>query len=606
MTKPHSSFLASRDHTTPFNEAPAWSKSAIWYQIFTERFYNGDQANDPKPANINIPPLSENAPSDWAISSWTSNWYEQQGWEEGKPFNEVVNYRRYGGDLEGVIAKLDYLQDLGVTALYMNPLNDAASSHKFDARNYHHIDVNFGPDPDGDNEIIGSENPADPASWQWTAADELFLKLIDSVHARGMKIIMDYSWNHTGVMFWAWQDILKNQANSAFKDWYDIKSFGNPDIIPHEIEYSCWMGVKGLPELRKVNITNSRASGKPYEGDLNEGIKQHIMSVTDRWLAPDGNPSLGIDGFRLDVADHIGLSFWRDFRKRVRHIKPDAYLVGEVWWDEFPDKFMDPAPYTQGDIFDAVMFYHAYRPARYFFSKSSFSIDAAEFKDSLEILWNNLPKDKRYALMNVSSTHDSPRLLTDFFNRNKYKLRATPLEDAHYLTGKPDAETYSRVQLYLVHLFTSIGAPHIWNGEEMGMWGADDPDQRKPLWWNEFCFEDETRNNFQPGLKLYDKVGFDKTQFDYYKKLIAIRKTNPVLVSGDISFLTATGGQLVYKRSDEENEILVCFNNDDNPLSFMLPSGSVYINLLNDDLETTGKLHLDPLKAAILKAVNKR
>ena len=603
MTKSYSSSLASLSHTTPFNEAPAWSKSAIWYQIFTERFYNGDQTNDPKPANISVPSLNENAPSNWTISRWTSNWYEQNGWEEGKPFNEVVNFRRYGGDLQGVISKLDYLQDLGVTALYMNPLNDATSSHKFDARNYHHIDVNFGPDPEGDNKIIASEDPADPSSWQWTAADKLFLHLIESVHARGMRIIMDYSWNHTGVMFWAWQDILKNRENSAFKDWYDIKSFGDPHKEPCEIEYGCWMGVKGLPELKKVNITGDRDPGKPYEGDLNEGIKQHIMSVTDRWLAPDGNPSLGIDGFRLDVADHIGMSFWRDFRKRVRQVKPDAYLVGEVWWDEFPDKFMDPAPFTQGDVFDGVMFYHAYKPARYFFSKSTFSIDAAEFKDSLEFIWNNLCTDKRYAMMNVSSTHDSPRLLTDFYNSNRYKLRATPMEDSHYLTGKPGYETYSRVQMYLVHLFTTIGAPQIWNGEEMGMWGADDPDQRKPLWWNEFCFDDESRYNFQPGPKLYDQVGFNQAQFDYYKKLIKIRKSNPVLTTGDIGFLKATGGQLVYKRFDEKNEILVFFNNQETAQSFTLAPCSVYINLLHDDAEITEVLHLDPLKAAILKIV---
>lgn len=603
MIKPYSISLASVDHTTPFNEAPAWSKSAIWYQIFTERFYNGDQTNDPKPANINIPSLNENAPSDWTISRWTGNWYDQQGWEGGKPFNEVINFRRYGGDLQGVLSKLDYLQDLGVTALYMNPLNDASSSHKFDARNYHHIDVNFGPDPEGDIKIIASENPDDPSSWQWTAADKLFLSLIESVHTRGMKIIMDYSWNHTGVMFWAWQDILKNREKSAFKDWYDIRSFGDPD--KSEIEYSCWMGVKGLPELRKVNIMGDRSPGKPYEGDLDEGIKQHIMAVTNRWLAPEGNPLLGIDGFRLDVADHIGMDFWRDFRKRVRQIKPDAYLVGEVWWDEFPEKFMDPAPFIQGDVFDAIMFYHAYRPARYFFSKSPFSIDAAEFKDSLEYLWDNLGKDKCYAMMNVSSTHDSPRLLTDFFNSNRYKLKATPMEDPHYLTGKPDDEIYSRVQMYLVHLFTTIGAPHIWNGEEMGMWGADDPDQRKPLWWDEFCFEDESRYNFQPGEKQYDQVGFNEAQFEYYKKLISIRKTNPVLVSGDIKFLTATGGQLVYQRYDKQNEILVLFNNQDLVQNFNLPADSVYINLLGDEMEIRKELHLDPLKAAILKAVSK-
>jgi glycosidase len=137
----------------------------------------------------------------------------------------------------------------------------------------------------------------------------------------------------------------------------------------------------------------------------------------------------------------------------------------------------------------------------------------------------------------------------------------------------------------------------------MGMWGADDPDQRKPLWWSELCFEDENRNNFQPGLKLYDPVGFNQTQFNYYKKLIAIRKTNPVLIYGDIEFLTATGGHLIYRRFDEQNEILVCFNNQDLVWDFTLPSDAHYINLLEDDIATTGVLHLEPLKSAILKTV---
>ena len=590
---------------TPFNQPPAWSEKVIWYQIFVERFYNGDMSNDPRTENIDIPPLNFIAPAGWALTPWTQEWYRQEDWAKatGRPFNDNIQFRRFGGDIQGVIDKLDYLSELGITALFMNPLNDAPSLHKYDARNYHHIDINFGPDPEGDKKIIENESPDDPSTWKWTSADKLFLKLVDEVHKRDMKIIMDYSWNHTGVMFWAWQDILKNQEKSAYKDWYDIKSFDDAATPQNEFSYKGWAGVESLPELRKVNITTKRTSGYPYEGDINEEAKKHIFAVTSRWLAPDGDTSKGIDGFRLDVADQIGLGFWRDFRKHVRSIQPEAYLVGEIWWAKWPDRLMDPVPYTRGDIFDAVMFYQVYQPARYFFANTTLSYTAEQLKDSLEFQWNRLLPSNRYAMMNVSSSHDAPRLLTDFYNPNNYKFKSTPNDDPYYKTGKPDIETYKRLELYLVHLFTTMGAPQIWNGEEMGMWGADDPHCRKPLWWKEFSFEPETRNNFQPGEKTFDPVGFEQRQFDWYKKLINIRKENPVLMNGDIVFLLTEGKKLAYKRFDQQNEIIVLFNLEPNRQNFPLIGNNSFIDLLTNKKVKGGNINLNPLTAVILKKV---
>jgi glycosidase len=313
--------------------------------------------------------------------------------------------------------------------------------------------------------------------------------------------------------------------------------------------------------------------------------------------------SKGIDGFRLDVADQIGLVFWRDYRKFVRSVQPDAYLVGEIWWAKWPDKMMDPVPYTRGDMFDAVMFYQVYKPARYFFAATNMVTDARVLRDSLELQWNALPAANRYAMMNVSSSHDAPRLLTDFYNPNNYKYKATPNDDPGYKTGKPDLETYRRLQLYLVHLFTTIGAPDIWNGEEMGMWGADDPHCRKPLWWKEFTFEPETRNNFQPGEKTYDPVGFNQEQFSWYKELIRIRKENPVLATGDIGFLAAEGKKLTYKRFNADNEIIVAFNLEPTAQAFDLPGGNSYVDLLTNRKIKGSQLTLDPLTAAVLKKV---
>lgn len=592
-------FNTEAQDNTPFDKAPEWSKSAIWYQIFPERFRNGNQNNDPKPENINIPPLGQIAPEGWAVNSWTGDWYGQEGWEANRSFNDNMYYRRYGGDLQGVLDKLDYLQDLGVNAIFMNPLNDAPSSHKYDVRYYHHIDVTFGPDPEGDMEIISHENPADSATWRWTAADKQFLELVKELHRRGMRIIMDYSWNHTGVMFWAWQDVLKNQSQSVYKDWYEVRSFDDGGTSQNEFAYTGWLGVSSLPEIRKVDITSHRENGHPYEGNINEGAKQHIFEVTKRWLSPDGNTTDGIDGFRLDVADQIGMGFWRDFRRHVRGIKHDAYLVGEVWWEEWPDKLMDPVPYTSGDVFDAVMFYQVYRPARYFFAKTEYPLDAVQLRDSLLHEWGRLAEDKRYAMMNVSSTHDTPRLLTDFYNTNKYKFHANQRDNTFYRTGKPDEDTYKRLRLYLVHLFTSVGAPQIWNGEEMGMWGADDPDERKPLWWADYQFEDETRTNIQPGEKQFDKVGFNNDQFEWYKKLIALRKANPVLIHGQIEFLLAEGGLLAYRRYDEASEIIVCFNVNDAGHDVPLAPGNYFDLLTGNNYSET--LHLEPLQAVVLQ-----
>ena len=234
----------SQTKDSAFYNPPAWAQKAVWYQIFVERFNNGDKANDPKPENMDVPFMNIHTPKGWEVSAWTSDWFKKEKWEtnSGQSFNSLLQYRRYGGDLQGVLDKLDYLHDLGVTALFMNPLNDASSLHKYDARNYHHIDVNFGPDPIGDNKLIASEKPNDPSTWNWTSADKLFLKLVEEAHKRGMKIIMDYSWNHTGTNFWAFEDLVKNQKKSAFKDWYSVTSFDDPATAVSEFKYEGWLG----------------------------------------------------------------------------------------------------------------------------------------------------------------------------------------------------------------------------------------------------------------------------------------------------------------------------------------------------------------------------
>jgi len=581
---------------------PEWAKKAIWYQIFVERFYNGDPSNDPKPENM-YNALSGMVAKDWAITPWTQDWYGIEPWaaKNGKSFADNLQDRRFGGDLQGVLDKLDYLADLGINAIYLNPVNDAPTLHKYDARNYHHIDVNFGPDPVGDNKIIASENPGDPATWQWTAADKLFLKLINEAHKRNIRIIMDYSWNHTGVEFWAFRDIIKNREKSAYKNWYTIYTYDDTATEKNEFNYLGWFNNKYMPEIRKTNLSSAKDFFHPYEGNMDDGAKQHIFAVTKRWLAPDGDVSKGIDGYRLDVADFIPLGFWRDYRTFVKNIKPDAYLVGEIQW--WMDKMMPPEYYANGEVFDAVMFYHLYRPARSFFSHADNAINAHQLADSLRYQWSGLEVPFRYSMMDVSSTHDTPRLLSCFYNHGKYKDKANPCENPAYKTGKPDAETYQRVKLYLIHQFTNVGAPNIWNGEEMGMWGSVDPDNRKPLWWKEYTFQPETRNNIQPGIKTYDPVGFNQECFDFYKKLVHIRSGNPVLSTGEMNFITAEGETLMYKRYNKNDCIYVLFNLEPSGKDFTLPEKGTFINLLDNSKVKGNKIRLATLSGVILKKV---
>ena len=411
-----------------------------------------------------------------------------------------MQFRRYGGDLQGVLDRLDYLQDLGVTALYLNPVNDAPSLHKYDARNYHHIDRNFGPDPRGDEARMAAEDPTDPATWKWTAADSLFLALVQEVHRRGMRVIMDYSWNHTGIAFWAWRDLLEHQRSSQFADWYAVERFDDPATPDtNEFRYRGWVGVPWLPEWKKVGRPEGETHG-PIEGNLMPGVRDHVFHVTRRWMDPDGDgdPSDGVDGFRLDVAEMVPLGFWRDYRRFVRGINPEAYLVGEVWWRKWPDRIWDPAPWLQGDVFDAVMNYRWFMPTRGFFAATEPSLTASGYAASLDSLTAGIGQPHLKAMMNLTASHDTPRFGTSIYNPGRYKYLNSPREDSTYRIDRPDERTRRIQEMILVQQFTYVGAPHIWNGDEVGMWGADDPDERKPMVWSDLRYEDETDPPIRP------------------------------------------------------------------------------------------------------------
>ena len=607
-----------------FSNPPEWASAIIWYEISVERFRNGDKSNDPTVEDIkgSYPGI---VPHGWTTTPWTHDWYKDdpyfsnlQGLKDSngypiRTFAQKAQLRRYGGDLKGVLDKLDYLDSLGITAIYFRPLNDAPSLHKYDARNWRHVDVNFGPDPEGDKQIIRNEIPDRPETWKFTAADKMFLDVINNLHKRGIKVIMDYSWNHTGTQFWAWQDVLSNQSKSDYKDWYWIEDFDDPNTPQNEFKYQGWSGVSTLPEIRETHIQDLSNKVSAFEGDIySKHAKKHIFNVVKRWLDPnnDGDTSDGVDGFRLDVAAETPLGFWREFRTQVKTINSEAYLVGEIWWEQFPDKLLDPEPYLMGDIFDAVMNYRWYRSVRHFFNESPNSIGVSELVDSLNRFRSNIRDVNDYSMMNYTGGFDTPRILTSLFNKNKYKYQAKVHENAEYKIYKPDSVTYNTLKLLLIQQFTYVGSPHIYAGDEMGMWGADDPSSRKPLIWKDYHFESE-RAHPTGLLRPIDEVRFNENVFNFYQNLIAIRKQNSVLSHGILDFIIMDNERdvLVYSRYNDSTEILVAFNVSDQSQQVKIPKRfrDIYLPLLNEEISVsdghdTVEVQISPRSAIILKS----
>lgn len=587
-----------QEQPTAFENPPEWSKEAIWYQVFVERFRNGDPTNDPTAHDIQgaYPGM---VPDEWSITPWTQDWYKDDPYFENLPqirdffgneltyFGQKAQLRRYGGDLQGVLDKIDYLDELGITAVYFNPINDAPSLHKYDARNWHHIDRNFGPTPFEDEQLIATENPTDPSTWTWTGADKLFLKVIQELHKRDIKVIMDFSWNHTGIEFWAWKDVLEKGRDSEYADWYWIDEFDDPNTEENEFKYVGWAGVRSLPEIKETIRQDHSVSVEVFEGNIySDEVKQHIFDVTRRWLDPngDGDPSDGVDGYRLDVAAETPLGFWREFRKVVRDINPDTYLLGEIWWRQFPDHLLNPEPVVRGDIFDAPMNYRWYRATRHFFNESPDKISVSEYVDSLESFTASLRPQSNYAMMNLTASHDVPRFGTSIYNKNKYKFQAKPDDNAAYKIDKPDEVAYETMKLILTQQFTYVGAPQIWAGDEMGMWGADDPSTRKPLIWKDYEFESETTH--PNGLERpTSEVKFNDNWFNFIQNLIRIRKENLVLSKGKLEYLLVDNEKevLAYSRFDENREVISVFNSSDNEQNISIPvkQESIYVDILN-------------------------
>jgi cyclomaltodextrinase / maltogenic alpha-amylase / neopullulanase len=556
------------------HKLPQWAKGVVWYQIFPERFANGDLTNDPEPEKVFI--NNKFIPQGWTTTDWTSNWFAQSEWEQ-KLGGTVKNYftdRRYGGDIQGIINKLDYLKELGVGAIYLNPIFEAVSMHKYDGSSYHHIDVNFGPDPVGDRKLMNSEIPDNQDTWKWTEADKLFLKLIDEVHKRGMKIIIDGVFNHTGVQFWAFQDIVNNQENSKYKDWYIINSLDDPTTNQNEFDYKGWWGHKSLPEFNRT------------KDDLVEGPKQYIFHSTQKWMDPngDGDPSDGIDGWRLDVAREVPIEFWKQWNKLVKSINDQSIIVGELW--ELSADFV-----SEKGPFDALMNYSFAFAVNDFFVAEKNKISVDDFIKGLKKIDETYDSENLFVLQNLLSSHDTERLSSLIQNPDRKYEHDANENNPNYNPGKPSTEVYEKQKLIAAFQILYRGAPMIYYGDEIGMWGADDPHCRKPMIWDDLKYQNEiidSTSGFKTGFGSY-KVEQNKDLLQFYKEIIAIKNEQEELKCGAVKFIYSDNDYkaFAFESVFKDQKTICVFNSGDKEslIKFDFPLTEIF--KLNKALDST-------------------
>ena len=552
------SLFAQNDFT------PTWSKGVVWYQIFPDRFYNGDPSNDPKVTDQDGA-YPFDSTSDFQIHPWTSDWYELQPYEQknGKDVFYNIQRRRYGGDLQGVIDKLDYLQSLGINAIYMNPIFWAPSSHKYDALCYHHVDPSFGPDPEGDKKMILNEDPLNPEKWVWTKADLLALKLIDEVHKRKMFIIFDGVFNHLGVNSFAFRDVAEKQQESVYKDWFMVDSWQDKDKGT-KFEYQGWFGVKTLPEFKEDS------------NGIVSGPKQYIFDATKRWMNPmNKGAQYGIDGWRLDVAYCIAHPFWKDWRKLVKSVNTEAYLTAEL-----VDPIDKTKPYLSGDEFDATMNYNFSFLVHDFFIQDLKGSTVTSFDSKLKELREGFGEGVAMNMQNLVGSHDATRIGSAVGNPDGKKFGdwgdyfnwSQKSNNKNYNARKPTANQLEKQKLIAAFQILYLGSPMIYYGDEAGMWGGNDPDCRKPMVWADKKYNDEIANPDQSKHEV-DKVEFNQDLFNWYKKFIGLRNQYKAIKLGSYTTIETNDAQKTYAFSRKlgNEEVIVIINRSDKAVLFANP-----------------------------------
>lgn len=553
---------------------PTWVQDAVFYQLFPERFRNGDTSNDPTHASLEDP---ASIPASWQVTPWTKPWYTRDRWEKemGPNFyDHGVFHRRYGGDLQGIIDKLDYLQELGINAIYLNPVFYARSLHKYDGNSFHHVDPHFGPDPQGDFELMATETAA-PITWKDTKADLLFFEFLKQAHARGIRVILDGVFNHTGRDFFAFADLRQKQQRSPYANWYIVTQYDDPSTAKNEFKYQCWWDHDTLPEFA------DNADGT----DLHPEPKEYVMQATRRWMDPngDGDPQDGVDGWRLDVANEVPNKFWQDWNRLVRQINPQAYTVAEFW--------SDAGDYLRDCGFSAMMNYHGFAmPAKAFLFDQR--VGARDFGVMLDRRMREHPKDVRYALQNLFDSHDTPRVGSMIVNGAfakghgyikaedfDYDLseRSSPRFFKGYDVSRMDRKQQQILRLAALFQMTAVGAPMVYYGTEVGMVGADDPDDRMPMLWEDLASENQ---NKKTGRQRGGRV--DRDLLAYYQSVIALRREYTSFRRGTFTILATHDHHqlIVYARQYGTEKMIVLLNRSPSTRTIEIPfSGSAVADI---------------------------
>lgn len=633
---------------------PNWAKEAIWYNIFPDRFYNGNHYNDPifnefgpeafKPNRLHEQNFveeykwekSNNVISHFDRNRWTADFKEQVIWEKlgEREIDYSLKYARmYGGDLQGIKEKIPYMKELGINAVWLNPVFFSYQNHKYGANDFRHISPDFGTiktsgethgveinrnnkygnksyvDVLGNKATTSSElkllevnlkgenrgkngygETEDPATWVWTESDLIMVDLIKEFHKNGIRVIFDGVFNHSSSEHWTFNMVLADGENSKYKDWYKFTDFGQHVQITDDM--SDEQAFETLIANRKRTIYNAWGGfdSLPEFNTFNQEYKEYIFNITRKWMyGPDGKESEnwmeddGIDGWRLDVPNCLeNQNFWNEWREVVKGSKKDSYITAELWGNASGD-------INGGNKFDTVMNYEWLKTVIGFFINQSreggvrYKLKAQDFFNELREKRTWYPYQALQASQNLNGSHDTDRLysriVNDVVGRN---LEEGKQLEKGYNGIRPDLASNNHPNttidwrnspikpkdiLKLISIFqmTYIGAPMLFYGDEVGMWGATDPYCRKPMLWKEFLYDNEKNPSHINQNEVYEQK-VDSDLFEWYKKLIRIRLENKTLVYGKFREVFADNERdvIAYERVIEDQLIIVVINNSFN------------------------------------------
>ena len=633
---------------------PNWAKEAVWYNIFPDRFYNGNHYNDPifnefgpeafKPNRLHEQNFveeyrwekSNNVISHFDRNRWTSDFREQVIWEKlgEREIDYSLKYARmYGGDLQGIKEKIPYMKELGINAVWLNPVFFSYQNHKYGANDFRHISPDFGTiktsgsthsveinrnnkygnksyvDVLGNKATTSSElkllevnlkgenrgkngygETEDPATWVWTESDLIMVDLIKEFHKNGIRVIFDGVFNHSSSEHWTFNMVLADGENSKYKDWYKFTDFGQHVQITDDM--SDEQAFETLIANRKRTIYNAWGGfdSLPEFNTFNQEYKEYIFNITRKWMyGPDGKESEnwmeddGIDGWRLDVPNCLeNQNFWNEWREVVKGSKKDSYITAELWGNASGD-------INGGNKFDTVMNYEWLKTVIGFFINQSreggirYKLKAQDFFNELREKRTWYPYQALQASQNLNGSHDTDRLysriVNDVIGRN---LEEGKQLEKGYNGIRPDLASNNHPNttidwrnspikpkdiLKLISIFqmTYIGAPMLFYGDEVGMWGATDPYCRKPMLWKEFLYDNEKNPSHINQNEVYEQK-VDSDLFEWYKKLIRIRLENKTLVYGKFREVFADNERdvIAYERVIEDQLIIVVINNSFN------------------------------------------